>query len=171
MIKLLEFTMNATSIANLSHHKSSEEMLINNTYWSDNNTAFCLEFCGTEQCSIVELEACVNKFIQPTKAEWLFISLHLLIFVVGVLGNFLVCLVVLRSRHMQTVTNLFISNLAVADLIVLVFSSPPSVLQTVTETWWLGETMCKITHFIQVRPGTACCIFRRQRLINSCETT
>ena len=52
---------------------------------------------------------------------------------------------------MQSVTNLFIVNLAVADFIVLIFSSPPSVLQTVTETWFLGEAMCKIAHLIQVR--------------------
>ena len=124
--------------------------LDNMPYW-DNITENCQAFCKVNVCSIEELRSCVHGYIYPTPMEWLFIGLHLVIFTVGVLGNFLVCFVVLRSRHMQSVTNLFIVNLAVADFIVLIFSSPPSVLQTVTETWFLGEAMCKIAHLIQVR--------------------
>lgn len=117
----------------------------------DNNSLICWEFCNVNACTLQELSECVYDFIRPTCLEWFFISLHLVVFVVGVVGNFLVCFVVLRSSHMQTVTNLFIVNLAVADFVVLIFASPTSVLQAVTETWFLGETMCKITYFIQVR--------------------
>ncbi|XP_070195606.1 orexin/Hypocretin receptor type 1-like [Littorina saxatilis] len=117
----------------------------------DNMTENCQLFCKVNACTLEELRECVPDYIYPTPMEWLFITLHTIIFTVGVLGNFLVCFVVLRSRHMQSVTNLFIVNLAVADLIVLIFSSPPTVLQTVTESWFLGEAMCKIAHLIQTQ--------------------
>ncbi|KAL8603530.1 hypothetical protein ACOMHN_052759 [Nucella lapillus] len=120
----------------------------NGTYY-DNTTKNCQDFCNLNACTIEHLRTCVHGYIFPTPMEWLFICLHLVIFTVGVVGNFLVCFVVLRSRHMQSVTNLFIVNLAVADFFVLIFSSPPTVLQTVTETWFLGDAMCKIAHFVQ----------------------
>ncbi|CAG5118138.1 unnamed protein product, partial [Candidula unifasciata] len=110
----------------------------------------CQNVCEVDVCFSLELTLeCVRSYIFPTPMEWLFICLHLVLFTVGVLGNFLVCFVVVRSKHMQTVTNLFIMNLAVADFIVLVLCSPPTVLQSVTETWYMGEVMCKVVVFFQ----------------------
>ena len=111
----------------------------------------CLMFCEPESCDSLENTVqCIRDFIFPTPLEWLFICLHVVLFMVGVLGNLLVCFVVLRSKHMQTVTNLFIVNLAGADAVLLILCSPPTVLQSVTETWWLGGVMCKIVIFFQV---------------------
>ena len=111
----------------------------------------CESFCAPESCeSLEETVQCIRDFIFPTPLEWLFICLHVVLFMVGVLGNLLVCFVVLRSKHMQTVTNLFIVNLAGADAVLLILCSPPSVLQSVTETWWLGGVMCKVVIFFQV---------------------
>ncbi|XP_012939373.1 orexin receptor type 1 [Aplysia californica] len=111
----------------------------------------CMEFCSANVCSSLDLAVeCVQDFIFPTSLEWLFICLHLVLFTIGVVGNFLVCFVVLRSKHMQTVTNLFIVNLAGADAVVLVLCSPSTVLQAVTESWFLGEAMCKVVHVFQI---------------------
>lgn len=118
----------------------------------DQNDFFaCRNICSADVCASLHLTLeCVKAFIFPTPLEWLFICLHLVLFTIGVIGNFLVCFVVLRSKHMQTVTNLFIVNLAVADAVVLVLCSPPTVLQSVTETWFLGDIMCKVVIFFQV---------------------
>jgi hypothetical protein len=51
--------------------------------------------------------------IYTTAAEVVFSAMYLVIFCLGVAGNALVSLAVTRSRHMRTVTNLFILNLAV----------------------------------------------------------
>ncbi|GFO09740.1 allatotropin receptor [Plakobranchus ocellatus] len=110
----------------------------------------CSVFCQPELCESLDKTAeCIRDYIFPTPLEWLFICLHVVLFMVGVLGNLLVCFVVLRSKHMQTVTNLFIVNLAGADAVLLILCSPPSVLQSVTETWWLGGIMCKVVVFFQ----------------------
>ena len=52
-----------------------------------------------------------------------FISLYTLICLVGLVGNGLVIFVVLRYTKMKTVTNMYIFNLAVADLCFLVSTS------------------------------------------------
>lgn len=46
---------------------------------------------------------------------------YLIVFAVGLVGNCLVIAVVYRSPRMRTVTNFFIVNLAVADILVIVF--------------------------------------------------
>lgn len=52
---------------------------------------------------------------------------------------------------MRTVTNIFIVNLAVADFFVILFCLPPTVVWDVTETWFMGEVMCKVVLYFQVR--------------------
>jgi hypothetical protein len=50
----------------------------------------------------------------------------------------------------RTVTNMFIMNLAAADLLVLVFCLPATVIQDVTKTWFFGLVLCKFVNYIQV---------------------
>jgi hypocretin (orexin) receptor 2 len=61
-----------------------------------------------------------------------------------------VCVVVWRSQHMHTVTNCFIVNLSVADLMVILICLPPSVVEDVAETWFAGGVMCKLVKYVQV---------------------
>uniref|UniRef100_A0A183BZ12 G_PROTEIN_RECEP_F1_2 domain-containing protein n=1 Tax=Globodera pallida TaxID=36090 RepID=A0A183BZ12_GLOPA len=68
---------------------------------------------------------------------------------VGVCGNCLVVYVVSRNRHMWTSMNLFLTNLALSDLLVLVFCLPPTVLNDITKTFWLSAEFCKAMLFIQ----------------------
>lgn len=65
-------------------------------------------------------------------------------------GNALVCISVYSNYTMRTVTNIFIVNLAVADFFVILFCLPPTVVWDVTETWFLGESMCKVVLYFQV---------------------
>lgn len=53
---------------------------------------------------------------------------YLFIFLLCMVGNGLVCLIVLENRRMRTVTNLFIFNLAVSDLLVGVFCIPTTLV-------------------------------------------
>lgn len=57
-----------------------------------------------------------------------FIMAYLFIFLLCMVGNGLVCLIVLRNRCMRTVTNLFIFNLAISDLLVGVFCIPTTLV-------------------------------------------
>lgn len=82
--------------------------------------------------------------------ELFLIFLSLIIFTVGILGNFLVVLVVIKNSHMRTITNMFIVNLAIGDILVILICLPPTILTDVTHNWYFGRTMCKIIPYIQV---------------------
>lgn len=56
---------------------------------------------------------------------------YILVFAVGLVGNCFVIAVVYRSPRMRTVTNFFIVNLAVADILVIVFCLPATLLSNI----------------------------------------
>ncbi len=68
---------------------------------------------------------------------------YALVCVVGLCGNTLVIYVVLRYSKMQTVTNLYILNLALADECFLV-GIPFLVVTMAKGDWIFGMAMCKI---------------------------
>ncbi|XP_031562316.1 neuropeptide FF receptor 2-like [Actinia tenebrosa] len=72
---------------------------------------------------------------------WAFFNI--LVIVCGALGNILVVLAY-RNPRMKTVTNLFIANLAFADLNVVLINVPMNILKTGLETWPFGGAICKI---------------------------
>ena len=53
--------------------------------------------------------------------------LYSVIFTVGLVGNSLVIIVVIKCRHMRTVTNMFLMNLSIGDLLVVVVCMPFSL--------------------------------------------
>ena len=57
-------------------------------------------------------------FIYEGWVQAIFILLYAVIFVVGVGGNLVVLAVVLGNKHMRTTTNLYLLNLAVADIVM-----------------------------------------------------
>jgi hypothetical protein len=117
--------------------------------------------CTNDYCiSDDDYLALMETYIFPTPAEWLLIACHGAVFFAGLVGNALVCAAVMRNPGMRTVTNYFIVNLAVADFMVLVFCLPPSVLWDVTETWFLGDALCKGVLYTQV--SSTLLLFRRK---------
>lgn len=110
-------------------------------------TRWCTnDYCVSDE-DYVEM---IRNYIFPTTFEWVLVLLYLVVFVIGLVGNFLVCFVVWRNRQMRTVTNLFIVNLSVADFLVVLICLPPTVIVDITETWYLGRVLCKIVHYLQV---------------------
>jgi hypothetical protein len=53
------------------------------------------------------------------------------VFIVGIVGNASVISVITFTRQMRTVTNLFILNLAVADMSVVIFCLFPNLLANI----------------------------------------
>uniref|UniRef100_A0A182MUV2 G-protein coupled receptors family 1 profile domain-containing protein n=1 Tax=Anopheles culicifacies TaxID=139723 RepID=A0A182MUV2_9DIPT len=78
-----------------------------------------------------------NKLVQIV-----FCVLYSSIFVLGVFGNVLVCYVVFRNKAMQTVTNLFITNLALSDILLCVLAVPFTPSYTFMRRWVFGKLLC-----------------------------
>ena len=76
--------------------------------------------------------------------------LYIIVFVVGLLGNVLVVFVVAQNRAMQTVTNCFIANLALSDILLCVLAVPFTPLYFFLKEWIFGKILCHLVAYSQV---------------------
>lgn len=70
-----------------------------------------------------------------------------IVLIVGVAGNVLVPVLVCLNKDLRHSTNLFLLNLAAADLLVLLVCLPTALveLHARPDTWVLGSAMCEYT--------------------------
>ena len=73
----------------------------------------------------------VNYYLHQPQVAAIFIISYFLIFFLCMMGNTVVCFIVMRNKHMHTVTNLFILNLAISDLLVGIFCMPITLLDNI----------------------------------------
>ncbi|XP_003414107.1 neuropeptide FF receptor 2 [Loxodonta africana] len=91
----------------------------------------------------------VNYYLHQPQVAAIFIISYFLIFFLCMVGNTVVCFIIMRNKHMHTVTNLFILNLAISDLLVGIFCMPITLLDNIIAGWPFGNTMCKISGLVQ----------------------
>ncbi|XP_063388367.1 orexin receptor type 2-like [Cydia fagiglandana] len=104
-------------------------------------------YCNISKEEYIDM---LNNYIFPKPHEWGLIATHSVVFVVGLVGNALVCIAVFRNPSMRgSVTYRCLVNLAVADFLVILLCLPPTVVWDVTETWFLGEILCKTLVYFQ----------------------
>nr|XP_040029813.1 neuropeptide Y receptor Y7 [Gasterosteus aculeatus aculeatus] len=77
------------------------------------------------------------------------ITAYSLIILMGLLGNTLVVYMIIRYRKMRTVTNFFIANLALADLLVDTLCLPFTLVYTLLDEWKFGAVLCHMVPFSQ----------------------
>ena len=77
---------------------------------------------------------------------------QIIVFLIGVIGNILVCTVVVKTRSMRTTTNCYLVSLAVADTITLLSSVPQEVLSyhILGDQWVWGSVGCTLMIYLQV---------------------
>lgn len=85
-----------------------------------------------------------NTFVQAG-----FFLFYTAIFIIGIFGNVLVCYVVLRNKAMQTVTNIFITNLALSDILLCILAVPFTPLYTFLGRWVFGKFLCHLVSYAQ----------------------
>lgn len=91
-----------------------------------------------------------EDFISSTLFQMCIYFLYSAVFIVALLGNGLVCFVVHTMPRMKTVTNYFIVNLAVGDILMTLFCVPFSFVPMLVLRYWpFGEIMCKIVNYSQ----------------------
>ncbi|XP_064827328.1 neuropeptide FF receptor 2-like [Oncorhynchus masou masou] len=91
----------------------------------------------------------VDLYLHGPSVAVVFIVSYLLIFLVCMVGNGVVCFIVLRSKNMRTVTNLFILNLAISDLLVGIFCMPTTLVDNIITGWPFGSLVCKLSGMVQ----------------------
>lgn len=73
-----------------------------------------------------------------------------IIIVLGLIGNALVVIVVAANAQMRSTTNILIINLAVADLLFIVFCVPFTAADYIFTFWPFGDVWCKMVQYLIV---------------------
>ncbi|XP_049304378.1 RYamide receptor isoform X1 [Bactrocera dorsalis] len=76
--------------------------------------------------------------------------LYIPIFIFALLGNGTVCYIVQSTPRMRTVTNYFIANLAVGDILMSLFCVPFSFVSIfILKHWPFGTVLCNLVNYSQ----------------------
>jgi len=82
-----------------------------------------------------------------TRTVWF--SLFSLMILSAIVGNSLVIVIIAINREMRTtVTNLYLLNLAIADLITATLNAPFNFIYMLDRNWKFGESYCTASNFI-----------------------
>ncbi|XP_075970971.1 neuropeptide FF receptor 1-like isoform X2 [Anticarsia gemmatalis] len=77
------------------------------------------------------------------------IVMYVVVLTASLSANTLLIFIVIKFQYMRSVTNIFLVNLSVADLLVTLFCMPVQIAKSVTLLWYFGEVMCKTVNFLQ----------------------
>ncbi|MBN3276571.1 TRFR protein, partial [Polyodon spathula] len=120
----------------------------------------------------VSLVTGTDSVFRSIEYKTISVFLVLLICGIGIIGNMMVVLVVLTTRHMRTPTNCYLVSLAVADLMVLVAAGLPNISDSLSGTWVYGHAGCLgITYFQYLGINVSSCsitAFTVERYIAIC---
>ncbi|KAG7208497.1 hypothetical protein KM043_014721 [Ampulex compressa] len=128
--------MNASWLQDDEDFESLWTFPLNSTYWFSDNGSMYEDYDELYQVPtglIVLLSICYGS-----------------ISVLAIVGNSLVMWIVATSRRMQSVTNCFIANLALADIVIGLFAIPFQFQAALLQRWNLPHFMCAFCPFVQV---------------------
>ncbi|XP_023725486.1 neuropeptide SIFamide receptor isoform X2 [Cryptotermes secundus] len=91
----------------------------------------------------------IYEFRYSLSVTIFFCVAYTLVFAIGVVGNCFVVGVVYCSPRMRSPTNLFIANLACADLLVNVLCLPFTLVGNIMSAWIMGWVICKTVPYLQ----------------------
>lgn len=100
------------------------------------------------------------------RREYITIVLYFIVFFAALVANLILIIIVVKDRYMQkyvvldiqghtlilycfSVTNYFLVNLSVADLLVTIICMPNAAWRAYTDAYTFGEESCKIIAYLQ----------------------
>ncbi|KAI8521491.1 Neuropeptide FF receptor 2 [Branchiostoma belcheri] len=92
----------------------------------------------------------ISMLKHPPAIIALFVVGYVITFMVTMIGNSIVCYVILKIPHMRNVTNYFVFNLAVSDMLSAIFCMPFTLVDHIIRGWPFGEVMCKVFPAMQI---------------------
>ena len=111
---------------------------------NDSTIPFCVNFSFPFDGDNVEqdqLHSLITMVVMP---------LFSIIVIVGLIGNSMVIIVVACNQQMRSITNLLIINLAIADLLFIIFCVPFTAADYVLPHWPFGDLWCKCVQYLIV---------------------
>uniref|UniRef100_A0A7N9AX71 Substance-K receptor n=1 Tax=Mastacembelus armatus TaxID=205130 RepID=A0A7N9AX71_9TELE len=91
-----------------------------------------------------------NQFLQPSWQVALWAIAYSLIILVSITGNVTVIWIIIAHRHMRTVTNYFIVNLAFSDVTTATINTPFNFVYALHNDWYFGLGYCRFQNFFPI---------------------
>ncbi|XP_008069407.1 C-C chemokine receptor type 3 [Carlito syrichta] len=85
-------------------------------------------------CEKLNIKVLGTQFLPP---------LYALVFIIGLLGNVVVVVILTKYRRLRIMTNIYLLNLAISDLLFL-FTLPFWIHSLTWDEWVFGHCMCKL---------------------------
>lgn len=121
----------------------------------------------TSTNSTLQFESCrIPSFTmaEESTAETVIKSIFLTVFIsLAIIGNTIVCVSIYKFKRLQTMTNYYVFNLAIADFLYGLTGMPLLLITTIAGKWMLGSALCQLsgtlqTLFVLVSIWTLCLI-------------
>lgn len=104
---------------------------------------------STTVAAIIADNVASTSLIDWLSSGRLQIPLYATILLLAIVGNALVIMTLVQNRRMRTITNVFLLNLAVSDILLGVFCMPFTLVGTLLRDFVFGELMCKFIPYLQ----------------------
>lgn len=101
--------------------------------------------------SISEIQQILHelRFQENLPFRAFILSFAVIEFLIGFAGNLTVLVSIIKFRFMRNTTNAFLFNLALTDLLILLFCLPWTFAYHFYPVWLYGQLMCKLTPIVQ----------------------
>ncbi|XP_066256645.1 free fatty acid receptor 4-like [Euwallacea similis] len=94
-----------------------------------------------------------SEFNSPQNGHYMLeLTVLIFTFIVSMFANISIIICVSRYPEMKTVTNCFVLNLAISD-ILFALTIPAVAYTRITQSWNLGDTTCRIIPYLQFLSG------------------
>lgn len=133
--------MISTNLSQSSNTTKTNESLPFTEYWLTSEDS-CVNFDVVDE---------YKDYTQLASVQYLFTTVYIVVIFISLIGNALVIWTVARNRHMRTVTNFYILNLATADLLVCLCVMPLKLLEYTAPCHWRifqFNSLCSFLYFI-----------------------
>ncbi|XP_006868910.1 PREDICTED: c-C chemokine receptor type 2 [Chrysochloris asiatica] len=94
---------------------------------------YYFDYSGSEPCHKIDVKKMAARLLPP---------LYSLVFIFGVVGNMLVVLTLINCKKLKSMTDIFLLNLAISDLLFLL--TMPFWAHSAANGWVFGNAACKI---------------------------
>ena len=96
--------------------------------------------------NVTEAQTVLQYYQEPFVVLVVRLTLVSAIFLVGLLGNLLVCYVVVKDKLYRSMTYCLVLNLAIADLGLLILSLPLAMFRIEDMSWPAGQFACEVLY-------------------------
>ncbi|KAL4232351.1 Delta-type opioid receptor [Mactra antiquata] len=110
--------------------------------------------CGKMDINQSHCKSIVHEFTSSdhwfsSSTEILLAVLYCVAIILGILGNAIVCYIVIKFKHLHKPRNFLILNLSVSGIVMCVLCMPFSLIRILLKNWHLGEVLCRLSPTLQ----------------------